>query len=58
MRHLLESSKVTVLGIQRASGELLVGPREDVRLEEGDRVMVVGAEGDVSRSWELKEPVP
>ena len=55
VRHLLESSRVTVLGIQRANGELLVGPREDVRLEEGDRVMVVGTEGEVSRSWEPKE---
>jgi voltage-gated potassium channel len=58
VRHLLEGSRVTVLGIQRASGELLVGPRDDVRLEEGDRVMVVGAESEVSRSWELKEPIP
>jgi voltage-gated potassium channel len=58
VRHLLEGSRVTVLGIQRASGELLVGPRDDVRLEEGDRVMVVGAESEVSRSWERKEPIP
>ncbi len=55
VRHLLESSRVTVLGIQRANGELIVGPREDVRVEEGVRIMVVGPEGDVSRSWEAKE---
>jgi voltage-gated potassium channel len=55
VRHLLEQSRVTVLGIQRANGELLVGPRDDVRLEEGDRVMVVGSESEVSRSWEMKE---
>jgi len=52
VRHLLESTRVTVLGIQRANGELLVGPRDDVRLEEGDRVMVVGPESEVSRSWD------
>lgn len=55
LRHLLEASRVTVLGIQRANGELIVGPREDVRLEEGDRIMVVGPEDEVSRSWDLRE---
>jgi voltage-gated potassium channel len=54
VRHLMESTRVTVLGIQRASGDLVVGPREDVRLEEGDRLMVVGSEADVSRSWDGK----
>jgi voltage-gated potassium channel len=55
VRHLLESSRVTVLGIQRANGDLVVGPRDDVRLEEGDRLMVVGSEADVSRSWDAKD---
>ncbi len=54
IRHVLESSRVTVLGLQRANGELIVGPREDVRLEEGDRLMVVGSETDLSRSWDGK----
>jgi voltage-gated potassium channel len=52
VRHVMESARLTVLGIQRASGELVVGPREDVRLEEGDRLMVVGSEADVSRPWD------
>lgn len=52
VRHVMESSQLTILGIQRASGELVVGPREDVRLEQGDRLMVVGSEADVSRSWD------
>ncbi len=46
--HLRESWHVTILGVQRAGGELIVGPREDVRLELGDRVMVVGHEADVA----------
>jgi voltage-gated potassium channel len=49
VRHFLESSRVTVLGLQRASGELVVAPREDERLEEGDRLMVVGPEDEISR---------
>jgi len=45
---LRESSRVTILGVQRANGELIVGPRGDVRLESGDRLMVVGPEADVA----------
>lgn len=52
VRHVMESTQLTILGIQRANGELVVGPREDVRLEQGDRLMVVGSEADVSRSWD------
>ena len=49
IRHLIESSKqVKVLGLQRASGDLIVGPGEDVRLELGDRLMVVGPEDAVA----------
>jgi voltage-gated potassium channel len=48
IRHMLESSRVTILGLQRAGGELIVGPRDDVRLEAGDRLMVVGPEKDVA----------
>jgi voltage-gated potassium channel len=49
IRHVLESSeRVTVLGLQRPNGDLIVGPREDVRLEAGDRLMVVGPEHEVS----------
>jgi voltage-gated potassium channel len=58
VRHVLESSQLTVLGIQRANGDLVVGPREDVRLEDGDRLMVVGSEGDVSRSWDGAAAAP
>lgn len=49
VRHVTEASRVTVLGIQRPSGEIVVGPREDVRLEDGDRLMVIGTETEVSR---------
>ena len=48
VRHMLESSRVTILGLRRASGELIVGPREDVRLESGDRLIVVGPEADIA----------
>lgn len=57
VRRLLESSGVIVLGVQRADGELIVGPREDVRLERGDRVMVVGSETDVAAMSE-KQAAP
>lgn len=50
VRHVLEFSRVTILGLQRASGELVVGPREDVRLEMGDRLMVVGSVEDVANA--------
>jgi voltage-gated potassium channel len=56
VRHVMESSRLTVLGIQRANGDLVVGPREDVRLEDGDRLMVVGSEADVSRPWDAGVP--
>ncbi len=49
VRHLVESSKqVKVLGLQRANGDLIVGPGEDARLELGDRLMVVGSEDAVA----------
>jgi len=48
VRHLLESSRVTVLGLRRAAGDLIVGPREDVRLEEGDRLIVAGPEHEIT----------
>lgn len=58
IRHLLESSGVTILGVQRASGELIVGPREDVRLEMGDRLMVVGSEHEISSMSERQRQAP
>jgi voltage-gated potassium channel len=48
IRHLRDTSHCTILGVQRASGELIVGPQDDVRLDAGDRVMVVGHEADVA----------
>ncbi len=53
---LRESSRVTILGVQRANGELLVGPRAEVRLEPGDRLMVVGPEADVAAASEGQRP--
>ena len=43
--HTLRS--VVVLGLQRASGELKVGPESDTILETGDRVIVMGEEEDL-----------
>ncbi|MHB8377600.1 MAG: potassium channel family protein [Dehalococcoidia bacterium] len=48
VRHVLESSRVTVLGLRRAGGELIVGPREDVRLEAGDRLILAGLEAEIT----------
>jgi voltage-gated potassium channel len=42
------SERLTVLGLQRADGELIVGPRPELSLEDGDRLMVVGPEQDIS----------
>jgi voltage-gated potassium channel len=44
-----ESPQVTILGLQRSSGELIVGPRPDQRLEAGDRIMLVGPESAISQ---------
>lgn len=55
IRHVLDDSRMTILGLQRAGGELIVGPRDDVRLEHGDRLMVVGPESEVSRTWAVKK---
>jgi voltage-gated potassium channel len=57
LRQLLETLKVAVLGLQRRSGELIVGPREDVRLEEGDRLMVLGAENEIAKAWAARGAV-
>ena len=43
--HTLRS--VVVLGLQRPSGDLKVGPESDTVLEIGDRVIVMGQEGDL-----------
>jgi voltage-gated potassium channel len=43
--HALRS--VVVLGLQRQSGELKVGPENDTVLELGDRVIVMGREADL-----------
>ena len=48
------STRMTVLGLRRADGELIVGPREDVRLEAGDRLIVaINSDESVKR---LKGP--
>jgi K+/H+ antiporter YhaU regulatory subunit KhtT len=43
--------------VQRATGELIVGPRGDVRLEEGDRLMVLGDEDEISKAWAARGAV-
>jgi voltage-gated potassium channel len=44
---LAAGERVTVLGLQRADGELIVAPRPESPLKLGDRLMVVGPEADV-----------
>jgi voltage-gated potassium channel len=56
VRHLAdETPEVRVLGLQRANGELIVGPGEAERLELGDRLMVVGSEQALAAlSWRAR----
>jgi len=54
VRQFLEHVSVSVLGLQRASGELIVGPREDVRLEDGDRLIVLGPDTEIARALDAK----
>jgi len=42
------TSNATLLGIRRRSGELLVGPRENECLNDGDIVIVLAEEGDIA----------
>ena len=56
VRHVMESTRVAVLGLRRADGTLIVGPREDVRLEAGDRLIVAGLESDIARLSEMTMP--
>jgi voltage-gated potassium channel len=56
VRHVMESTRVAVLGLRRADGTLIVGPREDVRLEAGDRLIVAGLESDIARLSEVTTP--
>ena len=46
----------TLLGIRRRRGDLVVGPRSDERLSEGDIVIVLAEEGDISALSALTEP--
>ncbi|HXG36704.1 MAG TPA: NAD-binding protein, partial [Dehalococcoidia bacterium] len=48
-RSLESSPDIIVLGLQRASGETIVGPRRDSVLSEGDRLIVLGEESQVAR---------
>jgi voltage-gated potassium channel len=57
MRQLLDTVRVTVLGLQRHGGELIVAPREDVRLEDGDRVIVLGPEAEISKTLAARRAV-
>jgi voltage-gated potassium channel len=57
VRQLLEAVHVSLLGIQRRNGDLIVGPRDDVRLEDGDRVMVLGGEDEISKTWAARGAV-
>lgn len=42
------ANNATLLGIRRRSGSLVVGPRDDDRLGEGDIVIVLAEEGDIA----------
>jgi len=55
VRHVLEvSPHVTVLGLQRASGELAVGPRPDQRLDLADVLILVGPEDEIAGVTSLR----
>lgn len=55
VRHVLEvSPHVTVLGLQRTNGDLLVAPRADERLEMGDVLIVVGPEDEIAGVTSLR----
>ena len=58
LRDIVQAPGITVLGLQRARGELIVGVRDDVRVARGDRLMVVGPEHEVERATRraLKKP--
>jgi voltage-gated potassium channel len=58
VRHIVDSSKrkVKILGLQRANGDLIVGPGDDARLELGDRLMVVGPEPAIAAVTEKPRP--
>lgn len=49
VRHLAEETpEIRVLGLQRANGDLIVGPPASERLGLGDRLMVVGSEAAIA----------
>jgi voltage-gated potassium channel len=43
------SASIVVLGLQKSTGELRVGPPSDTRLEQGDRVIVMGQEAELEQ---------
>jgi voltage-gated potassium channel len=47
--HLRETTGITVLAIRRTGGEILVNPQGSVILEEGDKLIVLGARDDLDR---------
>lgn len=50
VEQVFRSAGVTVLGVQRSNGELVVGPVSDLVVHDGDRLMVVGPEHELSRA--------
>jgi voltage-gated potassium channel len=55
VRHVLEvSPHVTVLGLQRASGDLVVAPRAEERLDLGDVLIIVGPEHEIAGVTRLR----
>lgn len=46
---IFHATHVAVLGLQRISGELIVGPGPELHVGRGDRLMVVGPELELSR---------
>jgi voltage-gated potassium channel len=57
IRQFLEHVDVAVLGLRQHGGALIVGPRDDIRLEEGDRLMVLGTEAEISKTWAARGAV-
>lgn len=47
---LRQTTGITVLAVRRANGHMIVSPKDDTRLREGDTLIVLGARSDVEKA--------
>lgn len=47
---LRQTTGITVLAVRRANGQMIVSPKDDTRLREGDTLIVLGARSDVEKA--------